>query len=98
MLLFLLLFGMLALASAQNRASSSNSAAVFQQPLLHYTLPPDKLAKAYALYKIHYALYFVTTLWGFLVLWLMLRDPLRRLATRLGRSVVAAIAWCKPSW
>ena len=97
LLLFVLLFGMLAPAcSAQTATTPSNSTAVSQQPLLHYTLPPDKLAKAYALYKIHYTLYFVTTLWGFLVLWLMLRGHfgvwLRARAEALSRRrVVQAI-------
>jgi Zn-dependent protease with chaperone function len=40
---------------------------------MQYTLPPDKLEKAYALYLLHGTMYFVTTLWGFVVLWLMLR-------------------------
>jgi STE24 endopeptidase len=43
------------------------------QPLLQYSLPPDKLAKAHALYLIDGSLYFVTSLWGFVVLWLMLQ-------------------------
>ena len=34
------------------------------RPLLHYSLPPDKLAQAYALYLLDGVLYFVTTLWG----------------------------------
>src|SRR5580698_713881 len=53
-LLFLLLFGMLTVASAQAQTPPPNSATVSQQPLLHYTLPPDQMAKAYALYKIHF--------------------------------------------
>ena len=51
-----------------------------QTALMHYTLPPDKLAQAYALYRIDVSLYFVTTLYVFLVLWLMLRT---RFGTRL---------------
>ena len=57
--------------------------------LLHYTLPPDKLAQAYALYRIDVSLYFVTTVYLFLVLWLMLRTRfgarLRDLAERVSR-------------
>ena len=51
------------------------------QPLLQYSLPPDKLAQAYALYLLDGTLYFVATIWGFLVLWLMLR---KRFGRRLG--------------
>lgn len=40
---------------------------------LEYSLPPDKLTKAYALYLLDGALYFATTLWLWIVLWLMLR-------------------------
>ena len=41
--------------------------------LMHYTLPPDKLTQAYALYRIDVSLYFITTLYVFALLWLMLR-------------------------
>jgi Zn-dependent protease with chaperone function len=41
--------------------------------LLQYNLPPDKLEKAYALYLLTGTLYFVTTAWAFLILYLMLR-------------------------
>ncbi len=58
-------------------------------PLMQYTLPPDKLAKAYALYLLTGVLYFVTTFWSLLVLWIMLRlhfGPwLRNLAQRFSR-------------
>jgi Zn-dependent protease with chaperone function len=50
-------------------------------PLLQYSLPADKLSQAYALYLLDGALYFVATIWGFLVLWLMLRT---RFGQRLG--------------
>lgn len=57
--------------------------------LLHYTLPPDKLAQAYALYRIDVSLYFITTLYIFVVLWLMLRTHygprLRDFAERVSR-------------
>lgn len=63
-------------------------------PLLQYTLPPDKLEKAYALYLLNGALYFVTTAWSFLVLYLMLRTRfgvrLRNLATVSRFRVVQA--------
>ena len=48
---------------------------------MQYSLPPDKLAQAYALYLLDGALYFGTAVWGLLVLWLMLRKQFGR---RLG--------------
>ena len=66
------------------------------RPLLQYTLPPDKLEKAYALYLLNGTLYFVTTVWSFLVLYLMLRTRfgvrLRNLATSLSRFRVVQAA------
>jgi STE24 endopeptidase len=82
-------------AAALGNASSPNA-----QPLLQYSLPPDKLTKAYALYLLDGALYFVTTLWGFVVLWLMLRmhfgARLRDWADRLSRRrfVQAVVVMC----
>ncbi len=65
-------------------------------PLLQYTLPPDKLEKAYALYLLNGTLYFITTAWGFLVLYLMLRTRfgvwLRNLATKASRFRVLQAA------
>ena len=67
----------------------TTAAADSSHPLLQYTLPPDKLEKAYALYLLNGTLYFVTTVWGLLVLYLMLRTKfgvrLRNLATRASR-------------
>ena len=64
--------------------------------LLQYTLPSDKLEKAYALYLLNGTLYFVTTAWSFLVLYLMLRTKfgvrLRNLATSLSRFRVVQAA------
>jgi len=60
--------------------SLSASAPTAAHPLLQYSLPPDKLAQAYALYLLDGTLYFVTSVCGFLVLWLMLR---RRFGQRL---------------
>ncbi len=58
-------------------------------PLMQYSLLPDKLAKAYALYQLDGLLYFVTGIWGVMVLWLMLRmqfgPRLRDWAERLSR-------------
>jgi STE24 endopeptidase len=42
-------------------------------PVTHYTLPPDKLRQAYGLYLIYGALFFTSTLYGWLVFWLFLR-------------------------
>ncbi|MGA2904709.1 MAG: M48 family metallopeptidase [Candidatus Korobacteraceae bacterium] len=68
--------------NAQLRSLSSCAfASAPSHPLLQYSLPPDKLAKAYVLYLLRGTLYFVTTVWGFLVLWLMLR---KRFGRRLG--------------
>ncbi len=61
--------------------SASTSAPTPSRPLLQYSLPPDKLAQAYALYLLDGALYFGTAVWGLLVLWLMLRKQFGR---RLG--------------
>ncbi|HUI83377.1 MAG TPA: M48 family metallopeptidase [Candidatus Binatia bacterium] len=62
------------------QGSSPHSIAASSQPLLQYSLPQDKLAKACALYLLNGTLYLVTALWGFIVLWLMLR---MRFGTRL---------------
>ncbi len=57
--------------------------------IVQYTLPPDKLQKSYALYLLDGTLYFVTTLYGFVVLYLMLRTRfgawLRDLAEKASR-------------
>jgi STE24 endopeptidase len=50
-------------------ASSSQSSA---QPLFRYSLPPDKLVKAHALYSVEVWMYFAATVWSMLVLGLML--------------------------
>lgn len=59
--------------------------------LLHYTLPPDKLAQALALYRIDVSLYFIATLYVFLVLWLMLR-------TRFGARMRDLAEETTPLW
>jgi STE24 endopeptidase len=93
----LVLFTLVAtpLAAAQN--SGPEAVASTQTPvLIHYSLPPDKLQKAYALYQLRGALYFVTTAWGFLVLYGMLRmrfgARLRDLAARTSRFRVLQAA------
>jgi Zn-dependent protease with chaperone function len=77
---------------AQSGAPSGEPApkdAAFSSSLMHYSLPPDKLAKAYALYVIDGALYFVTGIWSLIVLWIMLRgrvgSELRNLAERASK-------------
>ena len=71
-----------ALAASNTPLSSPSTPASASQPLLlQYSLPPDKLAQAYVLYLLDGVLYFATTVWGFLVLWLMLRT---RFGQRLG--------------
>ena len=55
----------------ENSPTAADAASSHQ--LLQYSLPPDKLEKAYALYLITGTLYFVTTAWTFLVLYLMLQ-------------------------
>ena len=99
LLVLCLLTGLAIFASAtylpaqtlQSAATSDSS-----HPLLQYTLPPDKLEKAYALYLLNGTLYFVTTAWGFLVLYLMLRTKfgvwLRDLATNASRFRVVQAA------
>jgi STE24 endopeptidase len=95
---FALLFSALAsapLATAQNTPPQA-SASARPNALMQYTLPPDKLQKSYALYLIAGVLYFVTTGWGFLVLYGMLRmrfgAHLRDLALRASRLRIVQAA------
>lgn len=78
--------------SAQTEASASTDSPA----LIHYSLPPDKLQKSYPLYLISGVLYFVTTVWVFLVLYGMLRMRfgayLRDLAVRVSRFRVVQAA------
>ncbi len=73
--------------SATPAAASSTSAPSGQ--MLQYSLPPDKLAKAYALYVVNGALYCAAGLWSIVVLCLMLRarfgERLRTWAERTSR-------------
>ena len=76
------------LVAVQNDAAVTPTST--QPPaLIHYLLPPHKLQKSYALYLIGGVLYFVTTVWGFLILYGMLRTQfggrLRDLALRASR-------------
>jgi len=72
-LFLVLLCGLAAAAQPPATSASGGSATVSTTPVLQYSLPPDKLSKAYALYLLNGTLYFVTTIWAFVVLWLMLR-------------------------
>ncbi len=78
------------------QAAQPSAGAASSQPLLQYTLPPDKLEKAYALYLLNGTLYFVTTAWGLLVLYVMLRSKfgvrLRDVATRVSRFQIVQAA------
>lgn len=71
MLLLLLAISLVPSAVAQTGTPASNPSSL-SRPLLQYSLPPDKLAKAHALYVLDSTLYFATTFWGLLVLWMML--------------------------
>lgn len=74
-------------APASTQPDIENTAA--HSSLIQYSLPADKLAKAYALYLIDGSLYFITGIWAVLVLWMMLRTRLgaglRNWAERLSR-------------
>ena len=73
LLLLLLTVSPCVALSSQAGLTNPSSASASSHPLLHYSLPPDKLSKAYALYLLDGTLYFATTFWGLLILWLMLR-------------------------
>jgi STE24 endopeptidase len=83
-LLFTLMVGVcvciLPSAAAAQKDSPTATTSVDSHQLLRYTLPPDKLQKAYALYLLNGTLYFITSAWTFLVLYLML---LTRFGVRL---------------
>ena len=89
-------FGIVAAQSAAAQNTSDEATSTQASSLIHYSLPPDKLKKSYALYLTSGVLYFVTTVWGFLVLYAMLRTRfgarLRDLAVRASRfRVVQAV-------
>jgi Zn-dependent protease with chaperone function len=64
--------GILPGGAAAQQDSPTAAQSVGSRQILQYTLPPDKLQKAYALYLLTGTLYFVTTAWSLLVLYLML--------------------------
>jgi STE24 endopeptidase len=85
----------LAIARPQPEVAESQSVPAHTQPprqpqVTEYTLPPDELAKAKALYETSTVLYFISTLFGIFVLWAILRlraGPLfRDLAERASRN------------
>src|SRR5512146_213040 len=72
-ILILLVFALLphpvhAQAASPSPASAASSDTNTSAPTSEYTLPPDKLAKAKALYDINGTLRIVGTVWGFVVL------------------------------
>jgi len=89
-LVLLLMVAIQSHAAETSQPPSTNSAEQAAQPTLHYSLPPDKLTKAYALYLLDGSLYFITTLWSFVVLWLMLRT---RFGVRLRDWAERASRW-----
>ena len=63
-----------AFATVGNAQPSSVSAgSALSHPILQYTLPPDKLAQAHALYRLDATMVPIVTAWTFLVFYLMLR-------------------------
>ena len=79
-LMVLLCVSVLPAAAVAQQDSSTTADTAGSDHLLQYSLPPDKLQKAYALYLLTGTLYVVTTAWAFLILYLMLRT---RLGVRL---------------
>ena len=103
LLLAVLLLAASGSAAAQGSGTDSppaTAAPTSSGSLLQYSLPPDKLEKAYALYLVNGVLYFVAGLWSVVVLLLMLRTRfgvrLRTWAERVSRFrfVQAAVVMC----
>jgi len=88
----LLVLTMLAVTPPAGAQNNPPDASISGQTsaLIHYSLPPDKLQQAYALYLVRGVLYFVTTVWGFLVLYGMLR---LRFGASLRDLAVQASGW-----
>ncbi|MGA8764424.1 MAG: M48 family metallopeptidase [Candidatus Sulfotelmatobacter sp.] len=59
--------------TAGQSLQTTAAAAPAEQTVTHYTLPPDKLRKAYGLYLISGVLFVVSTLYGWFIFWLFLR-------------------------
>jgi STE24 endopeptidase len=71
-------------------APAQASAGAQQAKVAEYRLPPEKFAKAKALYETHTVLYLTETVFGIVVLWLILRlrvgPALRNLAARASNN------------
>lgn len=82
------------LASAQPAPAAQPDSAQLQSPhqlhVTQYSLPPDKLAKAAALYKTQTVLYLFGLVFGIVVLWVLLKlrvaPAFRDLAERIGKN------------
>jgi STE24 endopeptidase len=92
LLLVLLAFLLLAPIAARAETTPTEAAAISAAENDHsaYTLPPDKLAKAEALYQIRLVLEFGGTLWGIVVLFLILQfgiaARMRNVAVNLSKN------------
>ena len=83
-----------ALAAPATQAQSSEQSQTVQQPqelkVTEYSLPPDKLAKAEALYTTRTVLYVFDLVFGIVVLWVLLRLGVapffRDIAERAGKN------------
>lgn len=64
-------FGVVAISAIH--AQNSPVPATSGEKITHYSLPPEKLAKAHALYMVENWLYFSSAAYTFLVFWLLLR-------------------------
>ena len=94
-----LLLAFIALGAASNaggQPASTSANAAPRHALLHYSLPPDKLAQAHALYRLDVTMLPILTAWTFLAFYLMLRTRfgvrLRDLAERASRYRVVQAA------
>jgi Zn-dependent protease with chaperone function len=71
-------------------ATQSQTAAPHELKVTEYSLPPDKLAKAKALYETQTVLYLIDLVFGIVVLWVLLKlrvaPAFRNLAERTGEN------------
>jgi STE24 endopeptidase len=86
----MVMFAQSPVTSQISKAASPQAAQPQQAKVTEYTLPPEKLAKAKALYETHTVLYLAETVFGIVVLWLILRlrvaPALRNLAEGVGQN------------
>ncbi len=77
-------------AAALSPAHSESAQPSPQLPVTQYSMPPDKLAKAEALYKIRTVLYLIELVSGILLLWILLQlgvaPRFRDLAERISKN------------